>query len=65
MRYEIIVRMHVNTHGSIKFENLSIKNLEDGNSMIYGELRNQAELFGVLKQINRFGLELIELKKIN
>lgn len=63
MMYEITVREHINDQGSISFGHLSIKTLDNGNSVIYGDLSNQAELFGVLKQINRFGLELIELKQ--
>lgn len=65
MKYEIIIKNHVNELGLLIFEKMSIKNLDNGNSLIYGELSNQAELFGVLKQINRFGLELIELRRLS
>lgn len=65
MKYEIIIKNHINELGLLIFENMSIKNLDNGNSLIYGELSNQAELFGVLKQINRFGLELIELRRLS
>ncbi|GAB4429615.1 MAG: hypothetical protein Kow0031_10190 [Anaerolineae bacterium] len=45
------------------FEGLTITPTADGNTLLSGPLRDQAELYGVLKRINNLGFTLVSVER--
>lgn len=62
--YEIIVQSHLDARRADRFEGLELKPLPDGNTIIVGLLRDQAELHMILSRIRDLGIVLISVKQI-
>ncbi len=45
------------------FDDLTIAHTAAGNTLLSGTIRDQAELFGVLKRINNLGLALLSVNR--
>lgn len=61
MVYEIVIRGYI---GEAWFEGLSVIKQPNIQTMLRGELVDQAALFGVLRKINDLGVELISVNRI-
>lgn len=61
MRCSIRVRGHLERPWRDWFAGLTIANLPDGEAMLFGEVPDQAALFGVLHRIQNAGMPLVSL----
>jgi hypothetical protein len=59
--YEIRVRGELDSHWSVWFEGLALTSLGNGETLIAGEIQDQAALHGVLARIRDLGLPLISV----
>ena len=61
-RYRIVVRGRLSEHLASAFEGFA---LEPGNerSVLVGEIRDQAHLYGILDRVRDLGLELVSVEK--
>ena len=57
--YHIRLKGHLGSHWSAWFENLTITNEPNGESLLCGRLADQAALHGVLIKIRDLGLPLL------
>ena len=60
-RYHIRVKGHLDLSWSEWFEGLKISNEPDGTSDLFGTIKDQAELIGILTKIHNLNLELISV----
>jgi hypothetical protein len=65
MVYEFIVSGDLDNHWSQWFGGLSITHDSDGETIIRGKVRDQAELYGLLNKFRNLGLTLIAIKRID
>ena len=63
--FEICVRGHLSSEWSDWFENLDIRLLENGETVLYGPIVDQAALMGILNKLNRLNLPLLSLNEIS
>ena len=59
--YQIKIKGHLDTRWRDWFENLTITHTKAGNTILTGEIADQAALHGVLKKINNLGLTLVSV----
>jgi hypothetical protein len=57
--YKIRVKGHLDGRWSDWFDGLEITNLQSGETMLYGDIVDQAALHGVLNKVRDLGLPLI------
>jgi hypothetical protein len=57
--YEIRVKGHLDAHWTAWFAGLEITNLENGETVLSGEIVDQAALHGMLAKVRDLGLPLI------
>jgi hypothetical protein len=57
--YKVRVKGHLDARWSEWFDGLEITNLQNGETMLYGEIVDQAALHGVLAKVRDLGLPLI------
>jgi hypothetical protein len=62
MRYVIRVKGHLDTFWQEWFENLSITHEKDGTTLLSGQIRDQAALYGILFKMRDLGLTLLSLE---
>ncbi|MTI69703.1 MAG: hypothetical protein FH751_05535 [Firmicutes bacterium] len=62
--YKIIVSGHIDINKNW-FDSLDMKLLPKGKTQIYGHIKDQSELQGILSKIRDLGLEILLVKKIN
>ncbi len=60
-RYAIRVKGQLDAEWQAWFDDLTITADADGNSTLRGVIVDQAALFGILKRINKLGLQLISV----
>lgn len=63
-RYRIRVKEHLDARWSEWFAGLTVMNLEDGEAVLTGVLRDQAALHGVLDRIRDLNLTLLAVEII-
>lgn len=63
--FEIHVRGQLNSSWSEWLENLEMKLLDRGEMILYGPIRDQAALMGVLNKLYRLNLALLSVKEVN
>jgi hypothetical protein len=61
--YEIIVENHLDKKRARFFEGMSLENLPDSRTLLYGNLKDQSELFSILNKIRDMNLTLVSVKK--
>ena len=61
--YEIRIEGHLGNRWSDWFEGLTIHNDPDGQTILSGQLLDQAALFGVLARIHDLNLTLISVQR--
>ena len=59
---EIIVKGHLDIGWSGWFEGLTIAHNDEGETMLSGQIRDQAALYGIIAKIRDMGLFLISVK---
>jgi hypothetical protein len=62
--YEIRVKGHLDESWSEWFEGLTITNLESGETVLRGEIVDQAALHGVLSKVRDLNLPLIAVSSV-
>jgi hypothetical protein len=62
--YEIRIKSYLGPSTAVAFEDLTIRHGADGETVLTGQLADQAALHGVLMKIRDLGLVLIEVKRI-
>jgi hypothetical protein len=60
--YEIRVKGHLDGHWSEWFDGLEIANMEDGDTVLSGEIVDQSALHGLLNKVRDLGLPLLSLR---
>jgi hypothetical protein len=63
--YEICVRGHLDLAWADWFAPLTIRNQANGEAMLRGHLRDQAELHGMLTKVLNLNLTLIAVRQID
>jgi hypothetical protein len=59
--YQIKIEGHLDNSWQEWFEGMSIRRLKDGNTLLSGEVVDQAGLYGLLKKIRNLGISLISI----
>ena len=62
--YEIRIKDHLNDTIASWFEDLTVSNREDGETVLSGSLPDQAALQGVLYRISSLGLTLVSVNSV-
>ena len=65
MQYEIRVEGHLGEAWSRWFDHLTVEELEDGSTCLYGALPDQAALYGLLNKIRDLGMTLLFVRQIS
>jgi hypothetical protein len=63
-RYEIRLRGHLQPRWAGWFDGMAITNLEDGTTVIRGQVVDQSALHGVLHKVRDIGLPLVSVVRI-
>jgi len=64
-QYQIKIKGYLDPSLADSFDGLTLSNLESGETLISGQIQDQAALQGVLKRINNLGLTLISVNSTN
>jgi hypothetical protein len=62
--YQITLRGHLDGHWSAWFDNMTISNQPNGDTVLRGPLADQAALHGVLIKIRDLGLPLLAVTTV-
>jgi hypothetical protein len=63
--YKIRVKGHLDGRWSDWFDGLEITNLQNGETMLYGEIVDQAALHGVLAKVRDLNLALVAVSTVD
>ena len=58
--YELVLRGEIGDRFGLLFENMRLERA-DGTTVLTGDVRDQAQLLGVIERIQELGLELISV----
>jgi hypothetical protein len=61
--YEIIVDSYLDNKRARDFPGLTLRHLDSGNTLLYGELSDRAALYSVLSKIRDMNLTLVSVRK--
>ena len=64
MQYQIRVKGQLDASLANSFDDLTLSSLENGETLLSGQIQDQAALQGVLNRINNLGLTLISVNPI-
>lgn len=59
--FEITIRGHLTPQWTVIFDGMDVISLADGNTLITGNLPDQAALYGLLIQLRDLGMTLISV----
>jgi hypothetical protein len=62
--YKIQIAGMITDRWSAWLENLAIQQVSDGETILTGELRDQAALLGVLSKIHALNLKIVAVQKV-
>jgi hypothetical protein len=65
MRYEIRVQGHIGQAWSRWFDALTVQQLDDGSTRLWGTLPDQAALYGLLNKIRDLGMPLLSVQRLD
>lgn len=65
MRYVIRVKGYLDPFWQEWFDPLSIAHQSDGTTLLYGPIRDQAALYGILCRMRDLGLTLLEMHRVS
>jgi hypothetical protein len=63
--YEIHVKGQLDSRWSEWLEGLEVKLLENGEMILFGPIKDQAALMGVLNKLSHLNLTLLSVNKVN
>ena len=63
-RYEIRLRGHLDSRWAAWFDGLNLTNENDGTTIIYGPVVDQAALYGLLQKVRDLGLPLVSVTQV-
>ena len=63
--FEILIKGQLDASWSDWLEGLELKLMDNGEMMLYGYIRDQAELMGILNKLYRLNLALLSVREIN
>ncbi len=63
--FEIRIRGHLSGEWSDWFENMEIRLLENGETVLYGPIADQAALMGILNKLVRLNLPLLSVNEVD
>ena len=61
--YEIVIKGHLDDRRKHLFEGMQLKRLPGGETLLAGELADQAALHGILSHIRDLGMPLLSLQR--
>ncbi len=64
-RYEIRVQGHIGQAWSRWFDDLTVEELDDGATILRGDLPDQAALHGLLNKVRDLGMTLLSLQRLD
>ncbi len=64
VKYVIHVKNHLDTHWERWFEGMTITHMDDGITILSGELADQSALYGLLEKIHNMNLSLVSFQKV-
>ena len=62
--YKIHIEGHLSSSWSSWFEGMDIRHQDNGDTVLYGPVVDQAALHGILMRIRDLGLPLVSVKRI-
>ena len=62
--YQIRIKGHLGQHWADWFEGLTITPEDDGETLLIGQVIDQAALFGVLRKVRDIGLPLLSVNRV-
>jgi hypothetical protein len=62
--FKIRIRGHLSCEWSDWFENMEIRLLENGETVLYGPIADQAALMGILNKLVRLNLPLLSVNEV-
>ncbi len=65
LNYEIRIKGHLNQDWEGWFDNVTIKQTDDGETIITCTVKDQSALHGLLRRIRDLGIPLISIVRIN
>ena len=63
--FEIHVKGHLDDSWSDWLEGLEVRLLEDGEMVLFGQIRDQAALIGILNRLYGLNLSLLSVSEVN
>ena len=63
-RYEIRLRGHLHSRWAAWFDGLSLTSENDGTTIIYGPVTDEAALHGLLQKVRDLGLPLVSVTQV-
>ncbi len=63
--YRITVRGRLSERFATAFEGMSIEQPGNGDAVLVGELRDQAEVYGILNRLRDLGIELVRVEPLS
>lgn len=63
--FEIHVKGHLDKSWTDWFDGMEVKLLDNGEMVLSGHIRDQAELMGILSRLNGLNLTLISVNEVN
>ena len=65
MRYEIIIKGHINKNWNVWFEGMKVSSLPERKTQISGNIKDQSQLHGILNKIRDLGIPLVKVEQKN
>jgi hypothetical protein len=62
--FEIRVKGQLNSHWSEWLEGLEVRALENGDTILFGQIVDQAALMGVLNKLSRLNLAILSVNEV-
>jgi hypothetical protein len=64
-RYAIRLAGHLHPRWTARFDGMSLTDLEDGTTVLEGDIADQAALHGLLRTLRDLGLPLVSLTRLD
>lgn len=64
-RYAVRVAGHLNARWAARFDGMTLTSLDDGTTVLEGEVMDQAALHGLLHTLRDLGLPLVSLTRLD
>ncbi len=64
-RYRVCLAGHLHPRWAARFEGMTLTRLEDGTTVLDGDIADQAALHGLLRTLRDLGLPLVSLTRLD